>query len=329
MDLKKLLREEINEYISASYDDLKRGNHNLPIVYQLAFSNRLKSIFKNGFSREYAASAGGNFYCTGLYTTFDLDSTIRNSITKKDLYGDAIIKMGIRSYDRFFIGNKRIAQQVYGNKWRFEDQLEILFKEYPVVLERIKHSPYYKDIVQTESKRTAANVQSLLHALGGMHCQADGSLNKYDIRGFVFFGLNDGNVAIIRDFKAIVPLSYSVDNGRTWKTDLFSKNTYNNTAKDFDPIIFLGKDVDDYINPKSYRMINGYMKVQSKRTKLFNFLNKDKEVLSPIWFAKASNMDSKKMAFVMNEDGDTFYVGEDGYYESEEDDYPFMTFEDV
>lgn len=329
MSLKRLLREEINEYISASYDELKSERHNLPIVYQLAFSDRLKSIFKNGFSREYAATAGGNYYCTGLYTTFDLDSTINNSITKKDLYGDAIIKMGIRSYDRFFIGNKRIAQMVYGSKWRFEDQLEILFKDYPDVLEKIKRSHYYSDIIQTSSKRTAMNVQAFLMALGGMSCRADNNLNKYDIRGFVFFGLNDGNVAIIRDFKAIVPLSYSIDNGRTWKKDLFTKNTYKNTANDYDPIIFLGKDADDYIDPKTYRMINGYMKVQSKKTKLFNFLDKEKNLLSPIWFSKASNMDSNKRAFVMNDDGDTFYVGENGYYESEEDEYPFMTFDDV
>ena len=34
---------------------------------------------------------------------------------------------------------------------------------------------------------------------------------------------NDGNVAIIRDFKGIIPLSYSQDHGRTWKDDLFNE----------------------------------------------------------------------------------------------------------
>ena len=121
----------------------------------------------------------------------------------------------------------------------------------------------------------------------------------------------------------------SLDNAKNWKNDLFSKKTYNNTANDYDPIIFLGKDASKYIDPKKYRMINGYMKVQSKENGKFNFLDKNKNILSPIWFTKASDMNDDKIAFVMNDDGDTFYVGSDGYYENENDDYPFMTFDEV
>lgn len=329
INIRKILREEINEYLDTSYDDLRNNRHNLPIVYQLAFEDRLPSIFKNGFSREFAATAGGNYYCTGLYTTFDLNSTIENSKTKASLYGGAIIKMGIKSYDRFFICNKRIAQQVYGSHFRPEDQLEILFKDHPNVLQKFKQSSLYDTVIQTENKRTAMNVVAFLEILGGMLCRADNNLNKLDIRGFVFYGSNDGNVAIIRDFKAIVPLAYSLDNARTWKQDLFTKKTYDNTANDYDPIIFLGKDASKYINPKRYRMINGYMKVQSKKDGKFNFLDKDKNILSPIWFAKASDMDDRQFAFVMDDDGNTFYVGVDGYYESEDDVYPFTTFDDV
>lgn len=328
LNLNKIIQEEINEYIETSYDDLKTNRHNLPIVYQLAFKDRIKSIFKNGFSREYATSAGGNFYCTGLYTTFDLQSTIENSKTKASLYGDVIIKMGIKSYDRFFICNRHIAKKVYGDKYRPEDQLEILFKNNPRILQKIKNSPEYPSIIQTQAKRTSINVIALLTALGGMYCQADGMLNDLDIRGFVFFGSNDGSVAIIRDFKAIVPLEYSLDNGRTWRNDLFTEKTYNNTAQDYDPIIFLGKDASKYVNPKNYRMINGYMRVQFKNNMEYNFLDKDKNLLSPINFKEASDMNSKQMALVMNDEGETFYVGKDGYYENENDDYPFMTFDD-
>ena len=328
INIRKILREEINEYLDTSYDDLKNNRHNLPIVYQLAFEDRLASIFKNGFSREFAASAGGNYYCTGLYTTFDLNSTIENSKTKADLYGGAIIKMGIKSYDRFFICNKKIAQQVYGSHFRPEDQLKILFKDNPEILQKFINSSLYNNVIQTSNRRTALNVASFLEILGGMHCRADNKLNELDIRGFVFYGANDGNVAIIRDFKAIVPLAYSLDNAKTWKTDLFSKKTYDNTANDYDPIIFLGKDISKYINPQRYRMINGYMKVQSKKDNKFNFLDKDKNILSPIWFSKASDMNDNQMALVMNDDGETFYVGVDGYYDSENEDYTFMSFDD-
>lgn len=326
---KIILREEINEFLDVDYKQLKDNGGGLPIVYQLAFRDRLKSIFKNGFSREFAASAGGNFYCTGLYTTFNLHSTIENSKTKASLYGDAIIKMGIKSYDRFFICNKHIAKKVYGANYRPEDQLKILFENYPQILKKIESSPLYSQVIQTVSSRTAMNVVAFLELLGGMHCKADNNLNELDIRGFVFHGSNDGDVAIIRDFKAIVPLAYSLDNGQTWENDLFTEKTYQNTAQDYDPIIFLGKDSSKYIDPKNYRMINGYMKVQLKSNHLFNFLDKDKKILSPIWFKKASDMDENQMAFVMSTDDETFYVGPNGYYESESDDYPFMTFDEV
>lgn len=277
---------------------------------------------------------GGNFYCTGLYTTFDLKSTIENSLTKKDLYGDAIVKMGIKSYDRFFICNKSIAQQVYGAKFTPQDQLEMLFKDYPQTLDYIKKHRLYGDIIQTSNRRTAINVQALLTVLGGMHCRADDNLNKYDIRGFVFYGSNDGNVAIIRDFKAIVPIAYSTDNAKTWNNKLFSKNTYNNTAKDHDPIIFLGADANYYKNPKKYRMINGYMRVQRLLDNKFNLLDeKDKKPISPIWFDGLSNMESNGFATAVSREitdtDEMFYINNIGCYENITDNYPFLYYDEM
>ncbi|MBR6516368.1 MAG: hypothetical protein IKT40_05885 [Bacilli bacterium] len=333
LKIKQMLRETINEYLEQSYDDLRGGKHNLPIVYQLAKRDRVEKIFKNGFSREYAATAGGNYYCTGLYTTFDLQSTLNNSQDKADLYGDVIIKMAIKSYDRFFICNKKIAREVYGDKYRMEDQLEILFEKYPQILQNIRNHPNYSTIIQTSSSRTAQNVAALLEVLGGMQCRADDNLNRFDIRGFVFYGANDGYVAIIRDFKAIVPLAYSLDKARTtdksWRNDLFTEKTYSNTAGDYDPIIFLGNDISYYKNPKSFRMINGYMKVQRAIDGHYNFLDKDKNLLSPIWFKLASDMNKDQMALVKDDDGDTFYINPYGFFNSPDDDYPFAQFSDI
>lgn len=329
-----IVNEAINEFMDIEYNDIKSGNHNMPIIYQLAFSDRLPSIFRNGFSREYAKSAGGNYYSTGLYTTFDLRSTIQNSITKKEIYGDAILKIGVVSYERFFICNKAIAQQVYGSKYHPKDQLEILFKDYPNVLEKIKSSRYYSSIIQTDSRRTASNVASFHEALGGMLCAADDNLNKYDIRGFVFYGSNDGNVCLVRDFKAIVPLSYSLDNGKTWNEEFFSQKTFNNTARDHDPIIFLGDDSKKYIDPERFRVINGYMRVQRKVDKKFNLLNSEtKEPISPIWFDGLSNMDyngfATAVSFEITDTDELFYINSDGCYESPDDNYAFLYFSDI
>ena len=267
-------------------------------------------------------------------STFKLSSTIKNLRTKYDLYGNTIIEIKIKSYDRFFICNKKIAQQVYGDKYMPQDQLEILFEKHPKALEKIKQSPYYKQIIQTKEQITSRNVQALLEALGGTSCRADNNLDKYDIRGFVFCGAYDGYVTIIRDFKAIVPYRYfkgkepyvytyeEVKEGLKNNTDLYSKDTFNNTIRDYDPISFLGFKSTQYINPENYRVHNGYMKVQRKLDGKFNFINaKTKEFLSPIWFDSASNMDDNGFALVVSyeitETDEFFYVNEHGCCEEE------------
>ena len=53
----QIIKETVDEYLDINFNQLKNNQHNLPIVYQLAFSDRLPSIFRNGFSREYAATA--------------------------------------------------------------------------------------------------------------------------------------------------------------------------------------------------------------------------------------------------------------------------------
>lgn len=320
----KLLKEDIN----VSYSDLKNNKHNLPIVYQCAFRDRVASIFRSGYSREYAGSAGGNFYCTGVYSTFNLQSTIENVKTKSDLYGNTIIKMGIKSYERFFILNRYLAKKVYGDNFTPEKQLEILFANHQDKLNQIKQSRAYQSIININTTYTSVNVQALLDELGGMCCRCDPYLDLYDIRGFIFHGRNDGYVAIIRDFKAIVPLAYSIDEAKTWKNDLFTKETYDKTANDYDPIIFLGYDAKDYINPKTYRMINEYMRVQRKNDRKYNLLDTKKKFISPVWFDKLSPMgDSGKALAEL--DNEVFYIDKYGLYENENDRYPFMDYNDL
>ena len=336
IDFQKIIRETIEEYTDyvKSFDTVHEDLKNSPAIYQLAFKDRIKSIFRNGMSREYAATAGGNFYCTGLYSTYNLDSTIRNSYTKSDIYGDVILKMKVSSYDRFFICDKKIAKQVYGDKFHPKDQLEILFADYPEVLEELKKSPYYYDIVQTSSSMTSRNVQGFCMAMGGMHCRCDDNLEKYNIRGFVFLGANDGNVTIVRDFKAIIPLEYSTDRGQTWKKDLFTQNTYNNTIKDHDPITFLGDTAKFYCDPKKCRVINGFMLVQRKTDRKYNLLEeKTKKPLSPIWFDYATVADENGFAMVksreLTDTDEYFYVNKIGCYENKDDNYPFLFWDEL
>lgn len=321
----KIIQETIDEYADVEFNDKGELQTDLPLVYQLAFEDRLPSIFKNGYSREWFGTAGGNFYCRGVYTTFNLKSTIRNSFTKAHLYGGAIVKLGLSSYDRYFICNKKIAQQVYGSKYTMEDQLKMLFEKFPEVYKKITRHYLYPTIINTNEHYTSNNVQALLDVLGGMRCGCEKELHRYDIRGFVFHGANDGDVTIIRDPKSIIPLAFSLDGAKTWDKKYFSEKTIQNSAKDYDPLIFLGADAENYVNPQNYRFINGFWVVQRKQDNKFNFMDDKKNILfNEIWFDALSKFDDKGRA--MAKIGDlVFYVDKHKYvYEKQNDKYPLV-----
>ncbi len=299
MNIKNIIRETIEEYIdNVSYDSLKNDSHNLPIVYQLAKSDRIASIFRNGYDREYAGTAGGNFYVTGVYSTYNLQSTLNNLGDKASLYGDTIVKLGIKSYERFFIMNYDIAKKVYGKNYLPENQLKILFGNNKEVYNKIINSKLYKNIISTTNHYTSHNVQALLESLDGMRRASDQTLRDCDVRGFVFYGANDGHVAIIMDFKAIVPLAYSKDKGKTWKKELFSQKTIENTVQTHDALTLLGKDAKSKGLIPISKFINGAIIVQDKRTQLYNLYTSDKKLISDYWFEQVSPFDSKGRSLV-------------------------------
>lgn len=315
IDYRRILRETIEEYMNITFDDVKQGKHKMRSLYQVAFKDRLKSIFRNGFSIQFASTAGGNFYCTGLYSTFKLDSTIDNLRRHPD-YGDCILKFGIESFDRFLIYNKKIAMETYGENYSIEKQLDILFKDYPEKLQYIKNHHSYGYIVNTDIGGYSSNkVQEFLKMMGGMLCACDKQLEEYDIRGFIFHGANDGYVCIIRDYKSIIPLVYSEDGGKTWKDDLFTETTIDNSAKSKDPIRFLGKEYVNYIDPKFYTEENGWWLVRRKSDKRYNLINDEtKEFMLPIWFISASKVDENGFSMVKTDEGEKKYVNEYGIY---------------
>ena len=70
-------------------------DRNIPYVYHCARHRDIESIFSNGFRRYFFASNAGNYYGPGIYTTIDLESSIRNS--KGGSYGSVIIKSEYQS----------------------------------------------------------------------------------------------------------------------------------------------------------------------------------------------------------------------------------------
>lgn len=331
INIKQIINETVEEYFnkSVTFDNVLNQS-NFQTVYQVTPQNRLQSIFTHGYSREFTGSNAGNMYGAGIYTTYSLKSTQKNC---GGYYGNTIIKILVPSYNRFFICNKTIAQQVYGDKYRLEDQLNTLFKQYQPLLETIKQSKYYNDIVQTQDIYTSRNVQALLKALGGLRGVADPIVDKINIKGFIFKGHADGEVAVIRDFKCATPVAYSTDKGLTFKTDLFSKELFNKVQNEHDPIQFLGRFVNNFIEPQNYRLINGFMRVQRKYDGKYNFVYKPNENNRKIkyllprnaWLDNASDMDENQRSKVYIKKLGDLYLDKNGFYENQNDTDPIYT----
>ena len=76
------------------------------------------------------------------------------------------------------------------------------------------------------------------------------------------------------------------------------------------------------------------MKVQRQIDKKFNLLNSEtKEPISPIWYDGLSNMDDNGFATAISREitdtDEMFYINKDGCYETPNDDFAFVYFDEM
>ena len=110
----------------------------LPILYRVGFRNQVASVFKYGYNRQFAGMAGGLMYGVGTYCNDNLHDA-QGSVGVKE-YGDTIFKMYLAGgYYGFIIFNERKARNVYGNRWKLEDQLRDVYNATDEEINHIKH----------------------------------------------------------------------------------------------------------------------------------------------------------------------------------------------
>lgn len=307
--IKRVVNESVNEY-----DDNKKGIdveyfknpktktydkatkeewiNGYPVIYQITRKESLKSIFKSGFDREFTGSNAGNLYGPGLYSTYQFSSSVNNA----GKYGGVFLKILVLSkFKRFLIFDAPLAKKIYGNDWRMENQLLMLFGNDEV--EKFKKEGIYDSLVDIHGWHTAPNALSVWRRIG------DERLVRYNIGGFIFHGNNDGYVGVIRDFKGIIPIAYSVDGGKTFKDDLFTQETVDAVFYDVDFHTFVGSDIDkvsDTRNVKSglNKRINDYVLTKTKGGKLNYYNPVNRKFLSPIDFDEASPFRDNGYAYV-------------------------------
>ena len=275
--IKRILREEIKKLIMEvqmpSADEVTTSG--LPILFRVGFKNQVSSVFKYGYNRQFAGMAGGLMYGVGTYCNDNLHDA-QGSVGVKE-YGDTIFKMYLAGgYYGFIIFNEKKARNVYGNKWRLEDQLKCV---YNATDEEIRHIKGECDAKIRAKGGSYYHGRTAPAAHGFAQCK--NFISRHQVKGVVYTGLRDGACVVPYDFGSIIPYSVSYDKGKSFKT-LFN-------AQEYEKRINSSVDVQFHYGnkyKKVFEPVSGQVMVINNADK-FNFVNiKTDEELSPYWFDK-------------------------------------------
>jgi hypothetical protein len=138
----------------------------------------------------------GGLYGKGLYTVYDLPGTQ----TEKGFYGNHIYKLAINLYG-YLCFDMPVATKVYGHPMPVAEQAEMLELDEEVV-EKIRIIMSDPAIV---GKRTAVGAQQVSLLVRGI------------VKGLVFTGDHDGQVAVVYDAATVTPVAHRTTRAKTWK----------------------------------------------------------------------------------------------------------------
>jgi hypothetical protein len=185
-------KESINEDIY--------GNKAI-IYHRTNIENLVDKIYIDGFKPGHGA-----LYGVGCYGTYNLESQLKPEMRNK--YGKAIIKFMITSTSRFlfldydeFIKSP-LVKKINTNKKDFIiDQLKYYEFDEIKSLSDLFSSDYTPDFTSDFAKKVYEYYKN--------------SISKI-IDGMVFKGRQDFDVILIYNLDLLIPLSYSIDEGKTW-----------------------------------------------------------------------------------------------------------------
>jgi hypothetical protein len=165
-----------------------------PILYRVGFKNQIASIFKNGYNRQFAGTAGGKRYGIGTYCNDNLRDS-QKSVGVKE-YGDVIFKMYlVGGYYGFIVFNEQKARALYGNNWRVFDQLRMLYNATDEEISQIKKSCEHYIRVDGGTYHHGRTGPA---AHGLADCTS--FIRKHQVKGLIYTGLRDGACVVPYDF---------------------------------------------------------------------------------------------------------------------------------
>ena len=220
---RKNLKEEItdkdeNEFVS------KRTCY----VYRATAPSNFKSIFSNGQLRQFAGSNDGSWYGEGVYAVLNPNS-VQYYKYDKETHAGGVKMIVYGGFNRFLIFNEEWAKKVYKGKYQLKDQVYFLFPKDVADSVWAEMSGWMAKRI--ENCQDTMNVGSYNRTTGMLHVMFDSRygnsakyqnlFSKYNVRGAIYVGGNDGLSMVCWNFDQVIPYQYTTDCGKTWHSDLF------------------------------------------------------------------------------------------------------------
>lgn len=300
------------------------------IVYTVSLMQYKDSIFRHGFSRQYLAKTEGTDYGDGVYCNINIeDSRVRwNNYRSQN---SIIVKVNVKGdlskyliFDGYFAnkiyGESSIKNQVYS---LFGEDADKVWRDFTYIMNA------YPDARQHFHGRTAGLLQILLRPARRsdlmralppedrgrkVRSEYEQLFKKHQIGGVIYRGMKDGLCFVAYDFSSCMPVEYSTDGGRTWKSQEFTGRLVD-VHKNFG---LKYKRVDHPVH-LVYKGQKISLSIVEKRNGKFNYINAvTGEEISPIDFDSVTKIDPSTYRFSIEYAGEDFTATPEGFYFNEE-----------
>lgn len=297
-------------------------------TYTVGKKNQIESLFKHGWSRQFAGDAEGVDYGIGVYCniSYNDNETPRESIARynRDPRNNCIFKNYLKGgLERFLIFDERFAKQVYGEHYLIKDQVYTLFpKEVADELwgDMIR---YMKMDTSPTGNRNhmRGRTSGLLQFMMSKHLKGkvanpekyESIFGQYNVRGAIYRGNLDGFCMVVYNYDEIIPVAYSVDGGKTYTNkkvmytypDVVRKLRHNYSKIDY-PIAIQG-DGETY-----------YFSKVKKQNGKYNYIDAStKKEISPVDFDSCTTINPENGEFQIEYNGNFYNACPDGFFDSD------------
>ena len=195
----------MNIFRFAGTRDIELSGTTLTVYHRTKNQDIAGSICTVGF-----IAGGGRAYGTGIYSTFNLASSLKNS--NLTAYGGEVLKATV-DIKGFLIFNEELAKQVYGANYKLIDQVNNIIGVNNVV----SPSNRQKDLeyLESQSKRLEEGVEWSSDVANGVSNRL--RLDQSGVPGILFGGRTDGLVCVAYKQILVTPVAHAWIDGKTYK----------------------------------------------------------------------------------------------------------------